>query len=69
MAQLETKDPEPTSFLYTRSSLPYKNTHATLAKDPCNHPENFKCVLVPFACMHQPKPSLITHIYVACLQT
>lgn len=39
--QLETKDPEPTSFLYTRSSLPYKGTHATVHRDPCNHPERF----------------------------
>jgi hypothetical protein len=42
MAQLETKDPEPTSFLHTRSQLPYKSTYGTVKKDPCNYPENFR---------------------------
>ncbi len=40
MAQLETKDPEPTSFLHTRSALPHKPTYATVKKDPCNYPGN-----------------------------
>ncbi|KAL6749147.1 flagellar associated protein [Haematococcus lacustris] len=42
MAQLEVKDPEQTSFLHTRDQLPFKDTHATLEKDPCNYPENFR---------------------------
>mmetsp|Transcript_8149 Transcript_8149/g.20349 ORF Transcript_8149/g.20349 Transcript_8149/m.20349 type:complete len:358 (-) Transcript_8149:41-1114(-) len=41
MTQLEVKDPDPTSFLYTRSQLPYKMTHATTHRDPCNYPEKF----------------------------
>lgn len=41
MTQLETKDPEPTSFLHTRSQLPYKTTHGTTLRDPCNYPEKF----------------------------
>jgi len=42
MAQLETKDPEPTSFLHTRSQVPYKTTHIGTIRDPCNKPEQFR---------------------------
>mmetsp|Transcript_29044 Transcript_29044/g.53375 ORF Transcript_29044/g.53375 Transcript_29044/m.53375 type:complete len:356 (-) Transcript_29044:838-1905(-) len=36
MAQLETKAPEPDSFLYTRTAVPPKPTPS---RDPCNNPE------------------------------
>jgi hypothetical protein len=39
MAQLETKAPEPASFLHTRTCSPPK---ASPMRDPCNFPENFK---------------------------
>jgi hypothetical protein len=42
MTQLETKDPDPTSFIHTRTQLPHKPTFGTVTKDPCNRPENFK---------------------------
>ena len=41
-SQLEAKDPEPDAFLYTRQSLPFKTSHASLMRDPCNDPDNFK---------------------------
>ena len=40
-AQLETKDPEPVSFIYTRTLLPPKSTHASVLRDPCNDPSNY----------------------------
>ncbi|KAF5832469.1 hypothetical protein DUNSADRAFT_11636 [Dunaliella salina] len=42
MAQLEAKDPEPTSFLHTRGQVPYKTTHIGTIRDPCNKPEQFQ---------------------------
>jgi hypothetical protein len=42
LAQLETKDPEAVSFLHTRTHLPHKDTHASILRDPCNHPEAFR---------------------------
>lgn len=42
MAQLETKDPEPVSFLHTRAQVPYRTTHVGTIRDPCNKPEQFR---------------------------
>lgn len=42
MAQLETKDPEPVSFLHTRNQVPYKTTHVSSIRDPCNKLEIFQ---------------------------
>ncbi|PNW78166.1 hypothetical protein CHLRE_10g466650v5 [Chlamydomonas reinhardtii] len=39
MAQLETKDPSPESFIYTRTQTAPKPSPV---RDPCNNPENFK---------------------------
>lgn len=39
MAQLETKDPTPESFIYTRTQTAPRPSPT---RDPCNDPENFK---------------------------
>jgi len=42
MAQVETKDPAPEDFIFTRTQVAPKTTHATVLKDPCNDPESFR---------------------------
>ena len=39
--QIETMDPNPDSFVHTRTQLSYKSTFRTVLKDPCNDPSNF----------------------------
>lgn len=41
-AQIETKDPDDNSFIHTRTQLTYTTTHASIKRDPCNDPSNFK---------------------------
>jgi hypothetical protein len=39
MAQLETKNPKPESFVFTRTCTSPKQTYGSMQRDPCNHTE------------------------------
>lgn len=42
MAQLETKVPDPDTFIYTRTQVPPRPTPEDIKRDACNNPDNFR---------------------------